>query len=59
MRIQVHGDMRYLQTASTRANRIPPCCLPHTFRALWRQLGRHRWLLLVIPEKLLELLGQC
>lgn len=54
MRIQVHGDMRYLQQPDT-ANRIRALLLAGIRSArLWRQLGGHRWQLLISRKKLLE-----
>ncbi|SDU02858.1 high frequency lysogenization protein HflD [Halopseudomonas salegens] len=54
MRIQVQGDMRYLQQADT-ANRIRGLLLAGIRAArLWRQLGGHRWHLLVYRKRLLE-----
>lgn len=52
-RIQVHGDMRYLQQ-STNAARIRALLLAGIRSArLWRQLGGHRWQLLFSRRKLL------
>lgn len=54
MRIQVQGDMRYLQQADT-ANRIRGILLAGIRSArLWRQMGGHRWHLLVYRKRLLE-----
>ncbi len=54
MRIQVHGDMRYLQQPNT-ANQIRALLLAGIRAArLWRQLGGHRWQLLISRRKLLE-----
>ncbi|PKM04881.1 MAG: lysogenization regulator HflD [Gammaproteobacteria bacterium HGW-Gammaproteobacteria-6] len=54
LRIQVHGDMRYLQQPDT-ANRIRALLLAGIRSAmLWRQLGGHRWQLLISRKKLLE-----
>ena len=54
MRIQVHGDMRYLQQPDV-ANRIRALLLAGIRSArLWRQLGGHRWQLLLSRRKLLE-----
>ena len=54
MRIQVQGDMRYLQQADT-ANRIRGLLLAGIRAArLWRQLGGHRWHLLVLRKRLLD-----
>lgn len=54
MRIQVHGDMRYLQQPDT-ANRIRALLLAGIRSArLWRQLGGHRWQLLISRKKLLD-----
>lgn len=54
MRIQVHGDMRYLQQPDV-ANRIRALLLAGIRSALlWRQVGGHRWQLLVSRRKLLE-----
>ncbi|HDZ55440.1 MAG TPA: lysogenization regulator HflD [Pseudomonas xinjiangensis] len=53
MRIQVHGDMRYLQQPDT-ANQIRALLLSGIRSArLWRQLGGHRWQLLIARGKLL------
>ncbi|OEC43190.1 DNA repair protein [Pseudomonas sp. 1D4] len=52
-RIQVHGDMRYLQQP-TNAARIRALLLAGIRSArLWRQLGGHRWQLLFSRRKLL------
>lgn len=54
MRIQVHGDMRHLQQPHT-ANRIRALLLAGIRSArLWRQLGGHRWQLLLSRRKLLD-----
>lgn len=54
LRIQVHGDMRYLQQPDT-ANRIRALLLAGIRSArLWRQLGGHRWQMLVSRKKLLD-----
>ena len=54
MRIQVHGDMRYLQQPDV-ANRIRALLLAGIRSALlWRQVGGHRWQLLLSRRKLLE-----
>ena len=54
MRIQVHGDMRHLQQPDT-ANRIRALLLAGIRSArLWRQLGGHRWQLLLSRRKLLD-----
>lgn len=54
MRIQVQGDMRYLQQPST-ANQIRALLLAGIRSArLWRQLDGHRWQLLVSRRKLLD-----
>lgn len=54
MRIQVHGDMRHLQQPDV-ANRIRALLLAGIRSArLWRQLGGHRWQLLLSRRKLLE-----
>ncbi|MFN3580680.1 MAG: high frequency lysogenization protein HflD [Pseudomonas sp.] len=54
LRIQVHGDMRYLQQPDT-ANRIRALLLAGIRSArLWRQLGGHRWQLLISRRKLLD-----
>ena len=54
LRIQVHGDMRYLQQPDI-ANRIRALLLAGIRSArLWRQLGGHRWQLLFARRKLLE-----
>lgn len=54
MRIQVQGDMRYLQQPST-ANQIRALLLAGIRSArLWRQLDGHRWQLLISRGKLLE-----
>lgn len=56
MRIQVQGDMRYLQQADT-ANRIRGLLLAGIRAArLWRQLGGHRWHLLIYRKRLLDAL---
>lgn len=54
LRIQVHGDMRYLQQPDT-ANRIRALLLAGIRSArLWRQLEGHRWQLLLSRKKLLD-----
>lgn len=54
LRIQVHGDMRHLQQPDV-ANRIRALLLAGIRSArLWRQVGGHRWQLLVSRRKLLE-----
>ncbi|AQZ95805.1 high frequency lysogenization protein HflD [Halopseudomonas phragmitis] len=54
LRIQVHGDMRYLQQPDI-ANRIRALLLAGIRSArLWRQLGGHRWHLLFYRKRLLE-----
>ncbi|MFA5678205.1 MAG: high frequency lysogenization protein HflD [Pseudomonas sp.] len=54
MRIQVHGDMRHLQQPDI-ANRIRALLLAGIRSArLWRQLGGHRWQLLLSRRKLLD-----
>lgn len=54
MRIQVHGDMRHLQQPDI-ANRIRALLLAGIRSArLWRQVGGHRWQLLVSRRKLLD-----
>lgn len=54
LRIQVQGDMRYLQQPDI-ANRIRGLLLAGIRSArLWRQLGGHRWHLLVYRRRLLE-----
>lgn len=54
MRIQVHGDVRHLQQPDT-ANRIRALLLAGIRSArLWRQLGGHRWQLLLSRRKLLD-----
>jgi high frequency lysogenization protein len=54
MRIQVHGDMRYLQQPNV-ANQIRALLLAGIRSArLWRQLGGHRWQLLLSRRKLLD-----
>lgn len=54
LRIQVHGDMRYLQQPDI-ANRIRALLLAGIRSArLWRQLGGHRWQLLFARKKLLD-----
>lgn len=53
-RIQVQGDMRYLQQASN-ASRIRALLLAGIRSArLWRQLGGHRWQLVFSRGKLLK-----
>lgn len=53
-RIQVHGEMRFLQQPST-ASRIRGLLLAGIRSArLWRQLGGHRWQLLFSRGKLLR-----
>ena len=53
LRIQVHGDMRYLQQPDI-ANRVRALLLAGIRSArLWRQLGGHRWQLLFFRRKLL------
>jgi high frequency lysogenization protein len=57
LRIQVHGDMRYLQQPDT-ANRIRALLLAGIRSArLWRQLDGHRWQLLISRKKLLDATG--
>lgn len=54
LRIQVHGDMRHLQQPDI-ANRIRALLLAGIRSArLWRQLGGHRWQLLLSRGKLLD-----
>ncbi|MGB7389034.1 MAG: high frequency lysogenization protein HflD [Pseudomonas neustonica] len=54
LRIQVQGDMRYLQQPDT-ANRIRALLLAGIRGAtLWRQVGGHRWQLLFQRKKLLD-----
>lgn len=54
LRIQVHGDMRYLQQPDT-ANQIRALLLAGIRSArLWRQLGGHRWQMLLSRRKLLD-----
>ena len=54
LRIQVHGDMRYLQQPEV-ANRVRTLLLAGIRSAtLWRQLGGHRWQLLLQRRKLLD-----
>ena len=54
LRIQVHGDMRHLQQPDV-ANRIRALLLAGIRSArLWRQVGGHRWQLLLSRRKLLE-----
>jgi len=54
LRIQVHGDMRYLQQHDV-ANQIRALLLAGIRSArLWRQLGGHRWQLLISRRKLLD-----
>ncbi|MBA1200619.1 high frequency lysogenization protein HflD [Pseudomonas capeferrum] len=57
-RIQVHGDMRFLQQANN-ASKIRALLLAGIRAArLWRQLGGHRWQLVFSRRKLLnELYG--
>ncbi|UVJ45825.1 high frequency lysogenization protein HflD [Pseudomonas sp. LS1212] len=53
-RIQVHGDMRQLQQPSN-ASKIRALLLAGIRSArLWRQLGGHRWQLVVSRRKLLK-----
>ncbi|MBB3101652.1 high frequency lysogenization protein HflD [Azomonas macrocytogenes] len=55
-RIQVHGDMRYLQQ-SDKAAMIRALLLAGIRAArLWRQLGGHRWQLIFSRAKLLDTL---
>ena len=55
-RIQVHGEMRYLQQSGTAA-RIRALLLAGIRSArLWRQLGGHRWQLVFSRGKLLRAL---
>ncbi|WP_145008983.1 high frequency lysogenization protein HflD [Pseudomonas oryzihabitans] len=52
-RIQVHGEMRYLQQSAT-ASRVRALLLAGIRSArLWRQLGGHRWQLVLNRRKLL------
>ncbi|MEH6566735.1 MAG: high frequency lysogenization protein HflD [Halopseudomonas sp.] len=54
LRIQVQGDMRYLQQPDV-ANRIRALLLAGIRGAtLWRQVGGHRWQLLFQRKKLLD-----
>lgn len=54
LRIQVQGDMRHLQQPDI-ANRIRALLLAGIRSArLWRQLGGHRWQLLLSRRKLLD-----
>lgn len=54
LRIQVHGDMRHLQQPDV-ANRIRALLLAGIRSArLWRQVGGHRWQLLLSRRKLLD-----
>ncbi|NBA96784.1 high frequency lysogenization protein HflD [Pseudomonas sp. R5(2019)] len=53
-RIQVHGDMRHLQQTSN-ASKIRALLLAGIRSArLWRQLGGHRWQLVISRRKLLK-----
>ncbi len=53
-RIQVHGDMRHLQQRDNAA-RIRALLLSGIRSArLWRQLGGHRWQLILSRRKLLD-----
>ncbi|KTT03940.1 DNA repair protein [Pseudomonas oryzihabitans] len=53
-RIQVHGEMRYLQQSAT-ASRVRALLLAGIRSArLWRQLGGHRWQLMLNRRKLLD-----
>lgn len=53
-RIQVHGDMRFLQQSSN-ASKIRALLLAGIRAArLWRQLGGHRWQLVFSRRKLLN-----
>ncbi|WP_459477184.1 high frequency lysogenization protein HflD [Pseudomonas sp. No.117] len=53
-RIQVHGEMRYLQQSAT-ASRVRALLLAGIRSArLWRQLGGHRWQLVLNRRKLLD-----
>jgi high frequency lysogenization protein len=53
-RIQVHGDMRHLQQPSN-ASKIRALLLAGIRSArLWRQLGGHRWQLVISRRKLLK-----
>lgn len=53
-RIQVHGDMRFLQQANN-ASKIRALLLTGIRSALlWRQLGGHRWQLVFSRSKLLK-----
>ena len=53
-RIQVHGEMRYLQQSAT-ASRVRALLLAGSRSArLWRQLGGHRWQLVLNRRKLLD-----
>ncbi len=57
-RIQVHGDMRYLQQEATAA-KIRALLLAGIRSArLWRQLGGRRWQLLVRRRAMLDALQQ-
>lgn len=54
LRIQVHGDMRFLQQPEV-ANRVRTLLLAGIRSAtLWRQVGGHRWQLLFQRKKLLD-----
>lgn len=53
-RVQVHGDMRYLQQPDT-ASLVRALLLAGIRSArLWRQLGGHRWQLVFSRRKMLE-----
>ena len=53
-RIQVHGDMRYLQQPAV-ASKVRALLLTGIRSArLWRQLGGHRWQLVFSRGKLLK-----
>ncbi|MDM1706861.1 high frequency lysogenization protein HflD [Thiopseudomonas alkaliphila] len=57
-RIQVHGDMRYLQQEMIAAKVRALLLAGIRSAMLWRQLGGHRWQLVFSRKKMLNLLTQ-
>jgi high frequency lysogenization protein len=58
MRIQVHGDMRYLQQENTAAKIRALLFAGIRSARLWRQLGGHRWQLVFRRGRMLSELQQ-
>ena len=57
-RIQVHGDMRYLQQEMVAAKVRALLLAGIRSAMLWRQLGGHRWQLVFSRKKMLDQLQQ-